>query len=165
MPADSTRLAYKYYDIMSYCPDRFISQYSYLNALGFLSRQSRGRAAARVFEPPVLGFDAVDGQSIVVTGKVVPESGWQIDEVKVVDVEPYRRYPTEHEYMMQLVDVASGTVLYRENVQLFEVAHSQNKHLRWGIRIPLFEEGAMQLQVFDQQGRQVLDVAFSNQID
>ena len=164
-PADSTRLAYKYYDIMSYCPDRFISQYSYLSALGFLSRQSRGRAAARVFEPPVLGFDAVDGRSVVVTGKVVPESGWQIDEVKVVDIEPYKRYSTEHEYVMQLVDVASGTVLYRENVQLFEVAHSQNKHLRWGIRIPLFEEGTMQLRVFDQQGQQVLDVAFSNQID
>lgn len=163
-PSQRLPFPYGFYDIMSYCPDTFISQFSYAKALSNVPTSSRIVAAAIKDNRAPPEFVAIDGRSVVVSGHV-SEDGFEVNHVVKVEDSPFRLYSGSSDQILQLVHAGSGLVLYKENIELIDVAHSQNNYPRWGGRIPYFDVDDVQLQVLDPLGNLLLDVSLTGLLD
>ena len=148
---------YRYYDVMSYCPETFTSRYSYRRALSNVSLKY-GIQAARPVEAPLSDeFGWVKDRSIVVIGSASKGRTWEIRNIVLSDRSPHQFYPEATDYLVQLIHTASGTVLHQETTRPFSIAHSGNDETSWGIRIPYFDSRDLQLIVLDEFNNVVLE--------
>ena len=67
---------HRYYDVMTYCPETFTSTYSYGKALKNLQDRFGVSASVRKVDPVASIIEPVDGQSLVVVGRVSADEGW-----------------------------------------------------------------------------------------
>ena len=148
----------KIYDIMSYCLETFTSQYSYGKANDyFVRRFTTTVAASESPQPGVLGFELIEGRSLVIKGSFSITDRWQLERVSLVNREPLTRRFDDSEYELQLIHTASGTHLYREDVHLMDVAHGDPNQLVWGVRIPAFKATGLHIAIMDKEGSVVLE--------
>ncbi len=155
-PPEFVQLAYRYYDVMSYCPDTFTSQYSYGKALQNLIERSTAQAGQRPSRPMTFEFEPVSDKSRFVVGSYSFEDGWEVRKMGLIDREPHRFSSLAEDYALRIVHIASGTVLHREWLKTFQTAHDESRQRSWGARIPYFNIDGLQMTIVDSQGREVL---------
>lgn len=161
-PAEFVQLTYRYYDTMSYCPEVFTSQFSYGRTLAYL--RTRSNVVASI--PSTSAFDPVEGKSIVVRGTSLGGQNWKFTNVKIVNREPLGFQSGAATHTLQLIDLASGGVMYQEPLLLKEIAEIDVEERIWGARVPYFEVDRLQLLIVDQLGKLVFDhVLDLNQIE
>ena len=152
----STNREYRYYDVMSYCPETFVTRYSYGKALADVNRNFGIQAARPIEEPIFHDFGWVRDQSVVITGSVSKELRWDIRNVVLTGFEAHRFYPEATDVSVQVIHTPSGTVLHREYARTLTAAHGENDAVIWGVRIPYFDTDDLQLVVRDALNRRVL---------
>lgn len=160
-PTEFVQLDYRYYDVMSYCPELFTSRYSYGRALSYLHGKYGIRASRQIAEPVASEFDRVLGRSVVISGSVGPESDWASRRIELVNLDPRHPEPKRSEYFIVVVDGGSGTVLHREPLPVLKPAHADDDHLSWGARIPYFESDELHVNIVDRDNRTVLRLDLS----
>ena len=152
----SVTRTYRYYDVMSYCPETFVSRYSYGLALDDVNRKFGVLAARHVEEPITREFGWVGDQSVVVTGSVSKEQTWKIRNIALAGTSAHRFYPDATGYVIHVVHAASGTVLHQESVRTLMVAHGDDGAVFWGVRIPYFDAEDLEFVIFDHLNRIVI---------
>ena len=163
-PKEFVQLDYRYYDVMSYCPETFTSRYSYGKALSYLHGKY-GISASRQFEEPLASkFDRVFGRSIIVSGSIAPDSRWVFRRIKLVDLDPHRADPTPTEYSIVVVNSGSGTELHREPLPVLRPAHADDGHLSWGARIPYFDVDGLHVNIVNQNDDPVLHLDLTSHL-
>ena len=148
---------YRYYDVMSYCPETFVSRYSYGKALTDIRRKFGVQAARRIEQPIASGFGWVQDLSVVVTGSMSEDQRWEIRNITLAALSAHRFYADATDFLVQVIHTPSGTVLHREFVRTLSVAHGEDDEALWGVRIPFFGADGLELVVFDRLGRVVLE--------
>ncbi len=148
---------YRYYDVMSYCPETFVTRYSYGKALADVNRNFGIQAASPVEHPIFNDFGWVRDQSVVITGSVSKELRWDIRNVVLTGFEAHRFYPEATDVSVQVIHTPSGTILHREFARTLSAAHGENDAVIWGVRIPYFDTDDLQLVVRDRLNRIVLE--------
>ncbi len=156
----------KVYDIMSYCLETFTSQYSYGTAKDYFVRRFGTTVAAS--EPPrprVVGFELIEGRSLVLRGSFSTTDGWKLEKATFVDTAPLPRVFDNAEFELHVIHTASGIRLYRETVDLLVVAHGDPTKQDWGARIPAFGTSGLHIAIVDKQGRVVLEHEIEGETD
>ena len=154
----------KIYDIMSYCLETFTSQYSYGKANDYFVRRFGTTVAAS--EPPnrvVPGFEIIEGRSLVLMGSLSRADGWELHKAAFVDKPPFPPSFKQSEFELQLVHMASGTLLYRETVHPMVVAHGDPDKLPWGLRIPAFKTSGLHFLIVDKEGNVLIEAEISKE--
>ena len=149
------QLEHRYYDVMSYCPDTFTSQYSYGKALANIVERFGVRASLSDRNNAPAAFERVRDQSVVVTGSKSSAKGWEVRKAFIVQMEPYRFYPKADEFRLRVEHVPSGTLLHEEGIHVL-IAHGKVEQASWGVRIPFFDVGGIQFEIVDKSGQQLL---------
>ena len=157
-PKEFVQLEYRYYDIMSYCPETFTSRYSYGKALAYLNRKYPVLASLPPYKPVGAEYAKVQDRSVVLSGLVSPESNWELRHIMLVDLNPKRFYASPTDHSIAVIHEASATVLHREPLHVLRAAHGNNEHLSWGVRLPYFDSDDVHVYVVDEVDRIMLEV-------
>lgn len=163
-PKEFVQLEYRYYDIMSYCPETFTSRYSYGKALNYLNRKQPVLASLPPYEPVGVEYAKVQHRSVVISGLVSSESEWEVRNLMIADLNPQRFYASPTSHSIVVVHDASGTILHREPLHILRAAHGIDEHLSWGVRLPYFDSDDVHVHVVDNNERIVLDVDLDVQL-
>ena len=159
-PSEFVQLNYRYYDVMTYCPDTFTSQYSYKRALAYLNERIGVQASVKVGRPVASEFERVSGISVAVSGVYTSQAAWEIRDISLVEEEPLPFSIARTKYAFRIVDTDSGTIVHQERLNMHRAAHGVGDHVTWGVRVPYFDVDGMQLNVIDELGRVVLEHDF-----
>ena len=153
----SSNRNYRFYDVMSYCPETFTSRYSYGRAFDNVRRKAGVQAASPVEDPLLQEFGWIRDRSIVVIGTASKNRIWQIRNVALSDQYPHQFHPESSGYLVQLIHTTSGTVLHQEATRPISTAHGEDGEESWGVRMPFFDSDDLQLIVVDGLNNVVLD--------
>ncbi len=159
-PSEFVQLNYGYYDVMTYCPNTFTSQYSYKKALAYLNERTAVQASARVGRPAASQFERVSGISIAVSGVYTSQAAWEIRAISLVEEDPLPSLIARTKYAFRIIDSDSGTIVHQERLNMHRAAHGVGDHVTWGVRVPYFGVDGFQLNVIDDLGRVVLEQDF-----
>lgn len=156
-PPEFVQLDYRYYDLMSYCPDVFTSQYSYGKAFTSLMNRSLVVASLPQAATVTPGFEPIEGKSVVVRGTISQNDQWEIQKVTLTDREPLGFLNASSTYTIKLIDSVGGTLLYQEPLAIHEIADIKTHSRSWGVRIPWFDVANIQLVVMNRQNKVVFE--------
>ena len=98
------------------------------------------------------GIERIEGQSLVLVGNVSDDGEWSLKTSMVVDKPASRRDLRKRDYELRLIHIATGTVLYREWLQLLRTADSDVERRTWGLRIPAFDATGLLVSIVDLDG-------------
>lgn len=157
-PREFVQLEYRYYDIMSYCPETFTSRYSYGKALDYLTNKSLVLASLQPSEPGSAEYTRVRNRSVVVTGSVSTDFSWELRKLALVGLDPLHSSILASDHSIQVIHGSSGTVVHREPLSFLRPAHTAVDHQTWGARIPHFDGDDLHVNIVNKHGQVVLDV-------
>ncbi|MCY4130443.1 MAG: hypothetical protein OXG15_14510 [Gammaproteobacteria bacterium] len=157
-PREFVQLEYRYYDIMSYCPETFTSRYSYGKALDYLNRKFRVLASRPPSEPIAAGYAKVLNRSVVVSGTVLTDFELELRQIMLVGLAPLPSHSVVSDYSIRVIHGSSGTVIHREPLRILRPAHTADDDLSWGARIPYFDSDDLHVNIVEEHGQVVLDI-------
>ena len=147
----------RHFDLMSYCSDTFVSQYSYGRAFDYWTVEGTVASVTKSdIEPIEASIDALEGKSWAITGQVTKNGGWSVSRMTKVDREPHVFWNRLTDYKLSLQHIPSGLILHEEPIYPGEIAHSKEDQKLWGTRIPYFDVDPLLLLITDTGGNVLL---------
>ena len=150
-------------DVMSYCPPRFISAYSFDKALGYLTalsgqsisvaaamRQNEHTSNANYYT--ALTEDGRPARSISVSGSIDEAGFWTTRMTRFSAREPLSP-KADASHRVSLADSRGNEILVRE-IAISRTSHG--KKLSWGTRLALPEQKPREIFIFSPEGNILL---------
>ena len=150
--------AVKYFDLMSYCENTFVSQFSYGKAFDFWAdRKTTPVVVSSKPRPIAAAFEAVEGKSWVITGRTTTNGEWAINRLKVVNRASHQFTLERTPYRLVVQHIPTGFVLHQEPIQVARIIHGRKDNMAWGTRLPYFELSDLLVSVVDEKGNVLLE--------
>ncbi len=153
-----------YFDLMSYCRPRYISDYNYVKAMGWGDRVRKalvGNASTTVQASPGATVGEAEGpldmgpaepRSLALSGIVDEHGVWSVYS-SAPSMQPARK-DLPGEFRLTLWDDA-GIELYRQSMGVEEISHSNRR--TWAVRTPIQVREVHSVRIRDEAGELLLD--------
>ena len=138
-----------FYDLMSYCPDRYVSQYHFSKGQRFWESRSTNIASPPLAVPPSVDLSKYrEGESLILMGAILEDGSWSLNRIKHLQKAHRSLAPTDSPYTLNLKSARTGATLYSEPLEVNEIDHIATKH--WSAVVPVTVEDAIRVVLVDE---------------